>query len=196
MTTDLYAQARDAADRGEAATALDLIGRAYDTEPSDPAVRELYAALHVAKGIRLGASAREARRRDIVRRRLAVGEEFQDPVDVAGAFDEALGMIDRALSADPKNEKALIMKAAVLFRKDREHLRPQALEILRAIEVAHPENRQIVHAIRKIERPCEACSDTGFCAACGARGTRRRLRIESKCETCHGQGICLRCGIV
>lgn len=196
VSSDLYLEARAAAERGEAARALDLIARAHAASPDDPAVRELYAALELARGIRLSAAAREARRQDILRRDIGYDEEFVDSPEVRRAFDDALAGIDRALAIEPGLPKAVMMRAALLFRRDREANRAEALAALQALASAHPENRQIGLEIRRIERPCERCSDTGFCPDCGGRGFRRLFRLESKCEACHGQGICLACGIV
>ncbi len=196
MASELYQEARAAAERGDTAKALEVAARAYAASPDDVGVRELYAALAVARGIRLSAAAREARRHDIVRRDIGYDEEFSDTPDVAQAFDEALSAIERALTIEPGHAKALMMKAALLFRRDRVTHRAEALGILREIQTAHSENRQVGLEIRRIERPCERCSDTGFCPYCRGRGVTRRLRIEGKCERCHGQGICLACGLV
>ncbi|HKZ99558.1 MAG TPA: hypothetical protein VJ326_08230 [Thermoplasmata archaeon] len=196
MSDDLYAQARDAAERGDPDAARALVARAFEASPGDADVRELYAALHLAHAIRLSAGARDARRDGIVRRGIGYDEEFADDPGVAGRFEEALAAVDRVLAADPSHEKALMMKAALLFRKDRESGRPEALRILRAIVEAHPENRQAAYTIRKVERPCARCSDTGFCPYCAGRGTKTFLRIERRCEACHGRGICLACGIL
>lgn len=193
---DLYDQARAALDRGDPDAARDRIARAYEANPADPAVRELYVGLLLAHAIRLAAQAREARRADILQRKIGYDEEFHDSPDVARLFDEALAAHDEVLRVDPSHEKARMMKAALLFRRDREAGRAQALEILRAIQAAHPENRQVAFTIRKIETPCRRCSDTGFCPDCIGTGQRRRLGFTSKCGSCHGQGICLVCGVV
>lgn len=193
---ELYEEARNALDRGDAEGARDRIARAYEANPTDPAVRELYAGLLLAQAIRLAAQAREARRADILRRNIGYDEEFHDSPDVAKLFDEALAAHDEVLRVDASHEKARMMKAALLFRRDRAAGRVQALEILRAILAAHPGNRQVAYAIRKIETPCRRCSDTGFCPDCIGTGQRRRLGFTSKCRSCHGQGICLACGVV
>ena len=196
MGEDLYGRARDAVERGEADRAREIIARAYGARPEDPAIRELYAGLFLAHAIRLAAEAREARRKDIVRRGIGYDEEFQDSPEVAKAFDEALAAHDAVLRADSGHEKALITKAALLFRRDREAGRAEALEILRALLAAHPDHRQVAYAIKKIEKPCPRCSDTGFCPHCAGKGHRRFLRMDRVCETCHGQGICLACGVL
>jgi hypothetical protein len=89
-----------------------------------------------------------------------------------------------------------MMKASTLHRFDRAGRREEALGLLRRISEAHPENRQVRLLVRKVERRCEECTDSGFCPHCGGRGTRTVLRFKRKCERCWGQGICLKCGIL
>ena len=89
-----------------------------------------------------------------------------------------------------------MLKAALLFRRDRESGRPAALAILRGLSAADPSNKQVPFTIRKIERPCERCDDTGFCPHCKGRGQRRFLRMDRKCERCYGRGICPACGVL
>lgn len=196
MPEDLYQEARAAIDRGEADRAREIIARAYEANPSDEAVRELYAALHLAHAIRLAAQAREARRQDIARRKIPYDVEFEDTPEVARAFDEALAAHDAVLRAEPTHEKALIMKATLLFRRDRHGGREEALRILRDLQEAHPDHRQVAFAFRKIEKACERCGDTGFCPYCRGRGSKPLLTIERRCERCHGQGICPACGVL
>ena len=189
-------RAKEALERGDVEGARAQVDRAFAETPDDPEVRELYSSLHLARAIRLAAVAREARRKDIVSRDIPYDEEFQDSPEVARHFEEALAAMDEVLMAVPGHEKAQMTKAAILFRRDREGGRPQALEILQAVAAANPANRQVALTIRKIERPCPRCSDTGFCPDCRGRGTKRFLRMERTCETCHGQGICLLCGVL
>lgn len=196
VAENAYAQARDALDHGDAESARDLVSRAYEADPNDPDVRELYAALHLAYGVRLAAQASEARRMEILRRNIGYDEEFEDSPEVTAAFDRALAVIEEALRANPSSEKAIQAKASLLFRRDRRAGRPAALEILQKVQADHPANRQVAFVIRKIERPCPRCSDTGFCPYCRARGLKRYLGFERECERCHGRGICPACGIL
>lgn len=193
---DLVRQAREALEGGNADRGRELVDRAHAADPADAGVTELYAQLHLAHAVRLAARAREARRRAIVARDIPYDVEFRDDPEVTRAFEEARSEIELVLSADPGHEKALMAKASLLFRQDRETNRTQALDILRGIAGAHPENRQIALAMRKMEGPCPRCSDTGFCAACRGRGSRRFLGLERRCDLCHGQGICPVCGIL
>jgi tetratricopeptide (TPR) repeat protein len=196
MEDELVSQAKAALADGDPERARALADRAYAAHPDDAGALEVYSVLHLAQAIRLSAAAREARRKSIVARGIRYDEEFSDDADVERAFDEAARAIDAVLAADPSNEKALMMKAALLFRRDRVTGRPASLEILRRIAQTNPENRQVLLAIRKVERPCARCSDSGFCPRCRGRGSRRILGFESKCESCHGQGICLACGVL
>lgn len=193
---DPYAEARDALDHGDAARARELMAKAYEANPADADIRELFTALQLAHAIRLSAQARDARRTQIIKQDVGYDEEFQDSPEVAAAFDRAFAAIEEVLGVDPGHEKALTAKAVLLFRRDRRTGRPAALEILRTIRARHPENRQAAFAIKKIEQPCARCSDTGFCPYCRARGTKRFLGIERMCEACRGQGICLVCGVL
>lgn len=196
MAEDPLAQAKAALERSGPDEARALVDQAYRERPADPEVREMYAALHLARAIRLSSRARELRREDIVSRDVPYDTEFDDSPGVAKAFDDAAAAIDEVLAADPAHEKALMMKASLAFRRNRESGRPEALTILQGIAAGNPANRQVLYAMKKISAPCTRCSDSGFCPRCRGRGSRRRLGFESKCEACHGQGICLVCGVL
>lgn len=196
MTEDLLAPVKAALERSQADEARTLVDRAYLEHPEDAGVREMYAALHLATAIRLSARARELRRQDILSRDIPYDVEFEDGPDVAKAFDEAAAAIDEVLRVDPRHEKALTMKASLVFRRDRTAGRPEALAILEGIAASNPASQQVRYAMKKIATPCTRCGDSGFCPRCRGRGSRRLLGITSKCETCHGQGICLVCGVL
>lgn len=196
MAEDLTSEARAALEAGRADEARALVDRVYREHPEDTQVREMYVALHLALAIRLSARARDRRRDDIARRDIPQDTEFADAPEVAKAFDEAAAAIEDVLAADPRSDKALMMKASLLFRRERATGRPAALEILQAVAAANPANRQVLYEIRRIEAPCKRCGDSGFCLRCRGRGTRRVLGMQSKCEACHGQGICPVCGIL
>ncbi len=196
MAEDLIAGAKAALEGSRPDDARALVDRAYHDHPEDAQVREMYTALHLARAIRLSARARELRREEIARREIPVDTEFEDSPEVAKAFDGAYGAIEEVLAADPRHEKGLMMKASLVFRRDRTTGRAAAIELLESIVAANPLNRQVLYTIRKIEAPCKRCSDSGFCLRCRGRGSRRILGMQSKCDTCHGQGICLACGIL
>ncbi len=196
MTSTKVDEAKAALERGEFDEAFRLSEEAQTEGPDDPAARELYAVIHLARAIRLSDRAREARRQDLLRREIDFDEEFQDGPEVARAYDDAAAAIDDVLRVAPDHWKAHMLKAALVFRRDRESGRPQALEILQALAAADPTNKQIPFTIRKIERPCVRCGDTGFCPHCKGRGQRRFLRMDRKCEQCYGRGICPACGVL
>ena len=196
MTSTKVDEAKAALERGEFDEAFRLSEEAQTEGPDDPAARELYAVIHLARAIRLSDRAREARRQDLLRREIDFDEEFQDGPEVARAYDDAAAAIDDVLRVAPDHWKARMLKAALVFRRDRESGRPQALEILQALAAADPTNKQIPFTIRKIERPCVRCGDTGFCPHCKGRGQRRFLRMDRKCERCYGRGICPACGVL
>ncbi len=181
---------------GHADEARELIDRAYREHPDSAELRAMLVALHLARAVRLSSRAREMRRDAIVRRRIPYDTEFEDDPEVAKAFDAALAALDEALAVDPASEKGRMMKASLLFRRDRESGRRAALELLRDVAQSNPGNRQVLYEIRRVETPCKRCGDSGFCPRCRGRGSRKLLGLESKCEACHGQGICLACGIL
>lgn len=196
MADDFLGPAKAALERSQPDEARALVDQAYRDHPEDRDVKEMYASLHLARAIRLSSRARDLRRRNIVARNIPYDVEFEDSPEVVQAFDEAAAAIEEVLAADPRHEKALMMKASLAFRRDRGKGRPEALAILEAVAAANPENRQVQYLIKKIASPCPRCTDSGFCPRCRGRGSRRRLGIESKCESCHGQGICLVCGVL
>jgi tetratricopeptide (TPR) repeat protein len=189
-------EAKTALARGEFDRALRLSEEARVEQPDDAEARELFVVTHLATAIRLSEKAREARRQDLLRREIDYEEEFQDSPEVAQSFEQALAAIDNVLAADPAHWKAQMLKAALVFRRDRESGRKEALEILHALAEADPTNKQVPFTIRKIERPCARCGDTGFCSYCKGRGQRRLLGMERKCERCYGRGICPVCGLL
>ena len=196
MTSTKVEEAKAALERGEFDAAFRLSEEAQTEQPEDPTAREMYAVVHLARAIRLSDRAREARRQDLLRREIDYDEEFEDSPEVARAYDDAAAAIDDVLRVAPDHWKARMLKAALVFRRDRESGRPQALEMLQALAAADPTNKQIPFTIRKIERPCVRCGDTGFCPHCKGRGQRRFLRMDRKCEQCYGRGICPACGVL
>jgi tetratricopeptide (TPR) repeat protein len=196
MAQSKFDEAKAALERGAFEEALQLSEAARAEQPEDPEARELYVVTHLAKAIRLSEKARQARRADLLLRQIEYDQEFQDTPEVSQTFGEALAAIEDVLRIDPTRWKARMLKAALLFRRDRESGRPAALAILQELAAADPSNKQVPFTIRKIERPCERCDDTGFCPHCKGRGLRRTLGFERKCERCYGRGICPVCGLL
>lgn len=196
MTSAKLEELKAALKEGDFDRSVRLSEEAAAESPDDPEVRELYAVTHLATAIRLSDRAREARRQELVRREIDYDVEFEDSPEVTESYEKALTAIDDVLRVEPNHWKALMLKASLLFRKDRERGRPEALEILRVLAETDPSNKQVPFAIRKIERPCPRCGDTGFCPYCKGRGTKRFLRMDRKCEQCYGRGICPACGVL
>ena len=196
MTPEKLDQAKEALEQGKFDQALLLIAEAQAERPDDAEVRGLFAATHLARAIRLSNDAREARRQELRHREIDYEQEFQDTPETAQQFERALAAIEEVLRVDPGHSKARMLKAAFVFRQDRESGRPKALEILRQLAADEPGNRQVAFTIRKIERPCERCGDTGFCPHCKGRGERTLLRMTRRCEACYGRGICPVCGVL
>lgn len=189
-------EAKSALERGEFEQARRFAAEARAERPDDPEIRELFAVTHLARAIRLSDAAREGRRLDLIRREIDYDVEFHDSPAIETSFNEALAAIDEVLRVEPGHWKARMLKAALLFRRDRTAGRPAALEILRALAAAEPANKQVPFTIRKVERPCMRCEDTGFCPYCKGRGERTFLRMHRKCDRCYGRGICPACGIL
>ena len=192
----LYERARQAVDAGRFGDAKRAIDDAFTADERDAAIRELYTGLHLAAAVKAVARARELRRKSIVDRGIEYDEEFADTEETRRAFEEAIAEFDRVLVVDPGHGKALMLKAAALHRFDRAARRAEAAAAVRNVLAANPENQQAKLALRKIEKACDACSDSGFCPHCGGRGSRSILGFVRKCNRCWGQGICLRCGVL
>src|SRR5437867_11334577 len=109
----------------------------------------MYAVIHLARAIRLSDRAREARRQDLLRREIDFDEEFQDGPEVVRAYDDAAAAIDDVLRVAPDHWKARMLKAALVFRRDRESGRPQALVILQPLAAAYATLKQMHFTIRK-----------------------------------------------
>ena len=196
MTSTKLDEAKAALERGAFDEALRLTEAAHGENPDDVQARELFAVTHLAKAIRLSEDARQARQAELQRREIDYDQEFQDGPEVSQTFDEALAAIEDVLRVEPNHWKARMLKATLVFRRDRESGRPEALAILDELAAAEPTNKQVPFTIRKIERPCERCGDTGFCPHCKGRGQRRFLGMDRKCERCYGRGICPACGVL
>jgi len=203
---DLLKRAQGHLDAGRFPEAKLVCDEAFASFPEDTRVREMYANIYLAQGIRLSGLAREMRRKEIEARGKP-GELFEDGDAVKTTFRDVLDAFERVLAVDANHVKALSLKAQALFRMDRAN-RPAALaaydEAMGALERTHPSGspaveagrRTLLRGRRQIERPCDTCDDTGFCTECGGSGWRSTLGFRRKCEACLGQGICKRCGVL
>ena len=203
---DLLKRAQDHLVAGRFSEAKASADEAFASFPDESRVREMLASLYLAHGIRLSGLAREMRRKEIETRGKP-GELFEDSEAVRDVFCEVLAAFERVLAVDPGHVKAWSFKAQALFRLDRAN-RPAALaaydEAVRALERTVPAGsraleagkRTLLRGRRQIERPCDACDDTGFCTECGGGGWRVTLGFRRKCDACLGHGICKRCGVL
>lgn len=203
---ELVKRAKDHLTVGQFPEAKALAEEAYAASPTDSHVRELFANVNLAHGIRESGRAREVRRKEIETRGKP-GELFEDSEDVRSIFREMLRAFDRVLEVNPDHAKAWSLKGQALFRLDRAN-RPAALaaydEAVKALErtlgPSNPEfeggRRALLRGRRQIEQPCDRCDDTGFCPECAGSGWRTTLGFRRRCEACLGHGICKRCGVL
>lgn len=202
---DVLAAAQRHLAEGAFLAAKAVLDEALDRHPDEAEVRELYANVYLAHGIRLSGEARETRRREIESRGRP-GETFEDSEDVQGLFRESVSAFDCVLAVDPTHVKAMTLKAQVLFRLDREN-REVACNLyeegIRALETTTSDEearasaeKNLRRALRQIEAPCERCDDTGFCTECTGSGCRTTLGIRRMCEACWGHGVCRSCGVL
>lgn len=202
---DLARKAQGHLESGQFEAAKAAVDEAWTLAPGDDRLRDLYANVYLAHGIRLSGIAREMRRKEIEAGGKP-GETFEDSEAVKAVFREMIAAFDRVLAVDPNHTKALSLKAQALFRMDRGN-RAAALavyeEAMRALERTVPPGpaletgkRNLTTARRRIERPCDWCDDTGFCTECGGTGWRTTLGFRRKCDACLGHGTCKRCGVL
>lgn len=183
-------------DEGRFDKAREAIDRGYERDPTDARLSELFQQIYLAQGIREARRARDMRRDYLRVLRKGERSRASDPPEVTAAFQAALESFDRVLQVNPGNLKAVLLKAATLFRQDRRGSRGRVEMLLqRALEI-HPENHELAHARWLVTHPCEHCSDTGLCPACGGTGQVAALVVRSTCPQCRGSGVCHRCGIV
>jgi len=202
---ELLRRAQESLANGRFPEAKAAADEAFALDATDPRVRELYGNVYLAHGIRLSGEARERRRKEIEGHGTP-GESFEDSEAVAATFREVVGAFDRVLAVDPDHVKALSLKAQALFRIDRGN-RAAALaaydRAVAALEATVPAGavretgrKNLMRDRRRIEAPCPACDDTGFCPECAGSGWRRTLGFRRRCEACLGHGICKRCGVL
>src|SRR2546428_13752304 len=103
---EAYERARKAVDAGRFEEAIGASEEAHRLEPEDGPIRELYVGLHLARGVRLSAAARDLRRQEIVARDIPGGEEFQDSESVTTAFQRAPDSFDAVRGTEPGGAKA------------------------------------------------------------------------------------------
>jgi tetratricopeptide (TPR) repeat protein len=178
---------------GKIEEARALVDRLVDTDGGEE-VLAAFEGLYLAEGVRRAVRARELRREAI--RKLPPGElDYEDDAAVAAAFEASVQCFDRVLARNPRQVKAMILRAGVLHLQQRD--RERTVRLLREALAVNPEARDAQMNLRKVMRACAACGDTGFCRLCHGRGMRRRwLGGKGPCESCLGEGTCRRCSLV
>src|SRR2546427_10407343 len=120
MTSDAgkeaYERSRKAVDAGRFEEAIASAGDAHRLDPEDGPIRELFVGLHLARGVKVSANARDLRRQAMVERDIPVGEEVQDSEPVKPAVQTALGAFAAAIAPDPANDESFVVSASTLHR--------------------------------------------------------------------------------
>jgi tetratricopeptide (TPR) repeat protein len=188
-------RAQRSLEAGRFEDAREAIETGYALEPDDERVRDFYQQILMADGVRLTRQARDMRRDEIRALSKRDRGSYADSAQVRRAFEEALKSMDKVLAVNPDNAKALMLKAGILDRMDRNGRRQEVMALFdRALKV-HPGNEELLYARERIVRACGTCGDTGLCPDCKGAGEVSALRIRSRCPSCKGSGICTRCGI-
>lgn len=180
---------------GDFEDAKEAIEAVYALRPEDDRVKEFYQQILLADGVRLARRARDLRRDEIRSLKKRERVSYRDSPEVKRAFEVALESLDKVLRVNPKNAKALMIKAGVLDRMDRKGHREQVLALFEEALRLHPENEELIYARERVVRACPHCGDTGLCTDCQGAGRVSALAIESSCPSCHGSGVCNRCGL-
>lgn len=193
--TAFLVRAQRSLEEGRFEEAKEAIERGYALGPDNEKVRDFYQQILLADGVRLTRKARDMRRDEIRSLNKRQRSSYRDSPQVKRAFHEALESLDKVLTVDPKNAKALMLKAGVLDRMDRRGRREDVMELFKKALEIHPENEELIYARERITRPCRHCGDTGLCPDCGGSGEVSAFRVRSSCPSCKGSGICIRCGL-
>jgi uncharacterized protein HemY len=163
--------------------------------PHDDKVRDLYLQIHLADGVRRHRGAQDLRRDEI----LALGKKdrsaYRNSGRVTEAFRSSIGNLDSVLAVDPDHAKAMMLKAGVLDRMDRQGTRDEVRALLEKALSLHPENAELLYVRDRLSAPCPHCQDTGMCPDCRGAGAISALVLKHTCPTCKGRGACRRCGI-
>ncbi|MFQ5986489.1 MAG: hypothetical protein ACE5KQ_03940 [Thermoplasmata archaeon] len=163
--------------------------------PDDDKVRELYRQIHLADGVRRHRTAQDLRRDEMQTLGKKDRPGYRNSEPVTEGFREAIASLDRVLALEPDHAKAMMLKAGVLDRMDREGTRGEVRALLTRALSLHPGNAELLFAQGRLSAPCPHCQDTGFCPDCHGGGEISALVMKRTCPTCRGRGICLRCGL-
>lgn len=163
--------------------------------PGDDKIRDLYRQIHLADGVRQHRRAQDLRRDEMQAWGKKERPAYRNSRGVTEGFREAIASLDRVLALEPDHPKAIMLKAGVLDRMDREGTREEVRALLTHALSLHPDNAELLYARDRLAAPCPHCLDTGFCPDCQGSGDVSALLVKRPCPTCRGRGACLRCGL-
>ena len=163
--------------------------------PHNDKVRGLYSQIHLADGVRRHRRAQDLRRDEI----RALGKKdrpaYRNSGRVTEVFRRSIASLDSVLTVEPDHAKAMMLKAGVLDRMDRQGTRGEVRALLEKALSLHPENAELLFVRDRLSAPCPHCQDTGICPDCRGAGEISALVLTHTCPTCKGRGACRRCGI-
>ncbi len=163
--------------------------------PHDDKVRDLYLQIHLADGVRRHRRAQDLRRDEI----RALGKKdrpaYRNSGRVTEVFRSSIASLDSVLAVEADHAKAMMLKAGVLDRMDRQGTRDEVRVLLEKALSLHPGNAELLYVRDRLTAPCPRCQDAGICPDCRGAGEISALVLTHTCPTCKGRGACRRCGI-
>ncbi len=163
--------------------------------PDNDKVRDLYQQIHLADGVRRHRVAQDLRRDEI----RALGKKdrsaYRNTSQVTAEFRASVASLDRVLAVEPIHAKAMMLKAGVLDRMDRQGTRGEVRQLLEKALSLHPGNAELRFAQDRLSIACPHCEDSGMCPDCKGAGEVSALVVTRTCPTCKGRGACRRCGL-
>ncbi|MEE8232606.1 MAG: hypothetical protein V3R46_04720, partial [Thermoplasmata archaeon] len=111
--------------------------------PDNDKVRDLYQQIHLADGVRRHRVAQDLRRDEI----RALGKKdrsaYRNTPQVTEEFQASVASLDRVLAVEPTQAKAMMLKAGVLDRMDRQGTRGEVRQLLEQALSLHPGNAEL-----------------------------------------------------
>ncbi|MEE9592231.1 MAG: hypothetical protein V3W28_01465 [Thermoplasmata archaeon] len=163
--------------------------------PHDEKVRDLYVQIHLADGVRRHQRAQNLRRDEIRSLGKKARPAYRNSGQVTEVFRRSIASLDGVLAVVSDHAKAMMLKAGVLDRMDRQGTRDEVRALLEKALSLHPENAELLYVRDRLSAPCPHCQDTGICPDCRGAGEISALVLTHTCPTCRGRGPCRRCGI-
>ncbi|MEE9197279.1 MAG: hypothetical protein V3U45_03970, partial [bacterium] len=154
--------------------------------PDNDKVGDLYQQIHLADGVRRHRVAQDLRRDEI----RALGKKdrsaYRNTPQVTEEFQAAVASLDRVLAVEPTQAKAMMLKAGVLDRMDRQGTHEEVRQLLEKALSLHPGNAELGFAQDRLSSPCPHCEDSGMCPDCEGAGEVSALGVTRTCPTCKG----------